>query len=80
MNAIYNRSESDELCRRLEEIKRTLRYLSRERSELERNASCMDAVACRRRQSLLDHLIAWYDAESEAINESLRRLELTDSH
>jgi hypothetical protein len=81
MNAVYDPIESCELGRRrLEEIKRTLRYLSTERSDLERNASWMDAAACQRRKSLLDDLTAWYKAESEEISEALRRLEGSDSN
>ena len=62
MHAIPDINPS-ELIERREQILRTVEYLRDERLGLEQNAPWMDAVAYRRRISLLESLTVWYDEE-----------------
>ncbi len=56
------------LIERREQILKTVKYLKNERLALEQNAPWMDAVAYRRRVSLLETVAAWYDEETTEIN------------
>jgi hypothetical protein len=73
MYTISNRMEEEALRERRRQINQTVEYLRRERLGLERNASCMDADAYRRRISLLDRLAAWYKEEKAEIDGALDR-------
>jgi hypothetical protein len=59
------------LLERREQILRTVEYLREERCGLEQNAPWMDAVAYRRRLSLLATLAVWYDEETAEIIKAL---------
>jgi hypothetical protein len=60
--------DAAKLIERREQILKTVEYLTGERCGLEQNAPWMDAVAYRRRVSLLETVAAWYDEETTEIN------------
>ena len=64
----------EKLRQRRAEIDTTLRYLDRERRDVEQNTEWIDLAAYQSRLSLLDRLISWYGTEIEQIDRALSRV------
>jgi len=67
-----------EVCLRQAQIELTLKHISGERSEVERNAEWMDPAAYLKRLDFLDCVAAWYREDSEEIKRTLRDLEASE--
>ena len=75
MNANEGTAYWDKLRLRAIEVERTIKYLGKERQEVEENSEWMDRGAYENRVSLLDGLITLYRNEMEQIEKAHSRVE-----
>lgn len=74
METIKTQQQLDRLTRRRDQVKRTLHYIGKEQSQVERNTEWLDQAAYANRVQLLDRLNRWYSSEIKEINKALDRI------
>lgn len=75
MNPIAVGRQFDRLAKRRDQLRVTLRHLSKERKAVEHNTDWLDQAAYKNRLQLLERLNGWYVTEMNAIEDALARIE-----
>ena len=74
METIQAQQQVDRLTQRRDQITKTLHYINKEQSQVERNTEWLDQAAHDSRVQLLDRLSRWYKSEIEEIEKALERI------